>query len=109
MAGLSRRQFVTRVGTLAAAWGIAPQVLGHALVARAQPASGETDVGGTLAQTILRSSTGPGRYRVLAAGPGEPYVPRLDILGRAPSASRVQARRSLLYLGHLSDMHVIDA
>ena len=69
MAGLSRRQFVTRVGTLAAAWGIAPQVLGHALVARAQPASGETDVGGTLAQTILRSSTGPGRYRVLAAGP----------------------------------------
>ncbi len=105
MTGLSRRQFVARVGTLAAVWGIAPHVLGQALVARAQPA----DASGTLAQTILRSSTGPGQYRVLGAGPGEPYVPRLDILGRAPQPSRVQTRRSLLYLGHLSDMHVIDA
>jgi metallophosphoesterase (TIGR03767 family) len=50
-----------------------------------------------------------GSYRTLVAGPGEPYLPRLDILGRAPSASRAASRRSLLYFGHLSDMHVIDA
>lgn len=37
MAGLSRRQFIARVGALAAAWGIAPHVLGQALVAHAQP------------------------------------------------------------------------
>ncbi len=50
-----------------------------------------------------------GRYRTLTSGPGEPYLPRLDVLGRPPGTGRSRTRRSLLYLGHLSDMHVIDA
>src|ERR1019366_4153726 len=39
----------------------------------------------------------------------EPYLPRLDVLGHAANSGRAATRRSLLYLGHLSDMHVIDA
>ena len=37
------------------------------------------------------------------------YVVRLDVLGRVPAAARETNRRSLAYLGHFSDMHVMDA
>lgn len=67
------------------------------------------EVPSTLTQTILQGARVSGEYRALVAGPGEPYIPRLDILRREPAAARVAARRSLLYLGHLSDLHVIDA
>lgn len=42
-------------------------------------------------------------------GAGEPYIARLDVLGKEPAADRAKARRSLAYLGHLSDIHIIDA
>lgn len=105
MHGLSRRQFVATVTTLAAAWALDPAILGRRLTAQAAPADGAT----TLQQTILQGSSGTGSYRTLVAGPGEPYLPRLDVLRRAPTPARTQSRRSLLYLGHLSDLHVIDA
>ncbi|MGU3432397.1 TIGR03767 family metallophosphoesterase [Actinomycetes bacterium M1A6_2h] len=105
MTGLSRRQFVTRVGALAALWGVTPDLLGTRLSAQAQAMPT-----GTAVHTILRrSSGGSGRYRTLVAGAGESHVPRVDVLRRSPNTARSASRRSLLYLGHLSDMHVIDA
>jgi len=110
--GLSRRQFLARASAAAAAAGIGLETLGTAAAqatgsAAARAAAG--DVPSTLLQTILRGSLADGRYRRLTTGPGEPYIPRLDVLGTAPDPARASARRSLYYLGHLSDLHVIDA
>lgn len=106
MPGLSRRQFLSRVSALAAVWGMAPAALGGRLAAAQNlpevPRS-------TLSGTILRREGAARSYRTLAAGPGEAYLPRLDILRAPASPARAGTRRSLLYLGHLSDMHVIDA
>lgn len=118
MSGLTRRQFLARVGVLAAATGLGADALGRALSASAvvSPAvprlARETVAGSvrsTLQQTILQGGVQKGSYRTLTLGPGEPYIPRLDILRRAPRVGRVDDRRSLFYLGHLSDLHVIDA
>lgn len=106
MPGLSRRQFVSRVGLLAALWGMAPGTLGGRLAAaRTAPEVPPS----TLSGTILRNGGDAHSYRTLAAGPGEHHLPRMDVLRASPSPARVNARRSLLYLGHLSDMHIIDA
>ncbi|HOZ60354.1 MAG TPA: hypothetical protein PKY70_19395, partial [Nakamurella multipartita] len=110
MPGLSRRRFAASVAGLAAALALDPAMLGSRLAAAAVPSMASS----TLLVTVRQGSeaartSGTGSYRTLVAGPGEPYVPRLDVLGRAPDAGRTAARRSLLYLGHLSDMHVIDA
>jgi len=109
MPGLSRRQFLVRASTLAAITGLSLDVLGPRLAASAASAAPISDVPSTLLQTILQGRTTAGSYRALTTGPGEPYIPRLDVLGRVPDAARAQSRRSLLYLGHLSDLHVIDA
>lgn len=103
--GLSRRQFLTGTAALAAAAALPFDLLGERLAASASPA----DVPTTLLQTIRQGAIAQGQYRTLTTGPGEPYVPRLDVLRRAPAAARAARRRSLLYLGHLSDLHVIDA
>ena len=101
---------MARVGALAALTGVDVSVLSSSLSAAAPTAPpAETDVPSTLTQTILQSTRGTRSYRTLVAGPGESYIPRLDVLKRSPSTSRAAARRSLLYLGHLSDLHVIDA
>ena len=106
MSGLTRRQFLAYAAAAAAALGLNPDAVGRAL---AEGAAAPADVPSTLLQTILYGSVQKGSYRTLSAGPGEAYVPRLDVLRRAPDASRASRRRSLLYLGHLSDLHVIDA
>jgi hypothetical protein len=105
MAGLSRRQFMTAVTVLAAAASIPADVLGRAMAASPVPVEPPS----TLLRTILQGRVLSGSYRGLTAGPGEPYLPRTDILGADPSPDRSASRRSLLYLGHLSDLHVIDA
>lgn len=105
MGGLSRRGFLASVSALSGAFALDPEVLGTLLSRRAEV----VEVGSTLDSTVLQGTGGTGEYRTLTAGPGEPYLPRLDLLGRVPPAARATNRRSLLYLGHLSDLHVIDA
>ncbi|MGK9148168.1 TIGR03767 family metallophosphoesterase [Plantibacter flavus] len=117
MPGLSRRQFMTRAAVIAAATGLDLDLLGPRLATVAAAATtapatvlpGNQDIPTTLLQTIRQGGVTAGRYRTLTTGPGEPYLPRLDILRATPTANRQAARRSLLYLGHLSDLHVIDA
>lgn len=105
MAGLSRRGFLAATAGLATVWGIPQHVLGQALAAPLRPA----DVPTTLRETIRQRAVGTRQYRSLATAPGEPYVPRYDLLGRAADAGRVGRRRSLLYLGHMTDIHIMDA
>jgi metallophosphoesterase (TIGR03767 family) len=105
VSGLSRRRFLTAVAALGTTWNLAPQVVGEALAAPTEPG----EVSSTLLQTILQGSVRSGSYRGLIAGPGEPYLARLDVLRTSPDGTRNRHRRSLLFLGHLSDMHVMDA
>lgn len=109
MAGLTRRQFLARASVLAAAAGIEFDTLAPYLSAGSANAAPLADIPTTLLQTILQGGIREGRYRTLVTGPGEAHVPRLDVLRAKPAASRTASRRSLLYLGHLSDLHVIDA
>ena len=106
MPGLSRRQFLAAASALAAATGLELETLAPTLAARAVPAA---DAPSTLLGTVLQGGVVKGKYRSLTSGPGEPYIPRIDVLGRTPDAARASTRRSLLYLAHLSDMHVIEA
>lgn len=105
MAGLSRREFLALVATLSAGWGVSYQLLGSALAVPRTAADAPT----TLRETVRLGAVQQGQYRTLTSAPGEPYVTRLDVLGREPAAGRVNARRSLAYLGHFSDIHVMDA
>lgn len=105
MGALSRREFIATTGVLAGAFAIPQQLLGKALAAPLAPSQAPT----TLQQTVrLGKQTGPQFYELVAA-PGEPYIPRIDITGKEPSPQRVNARRSLAYLGHFSDIHIVDA
>lgn len=105
MPGLSRRAFLATVAGLSAAWAIPRQVLGAALAGPAVPGDGPS----TLQQTIRMGPVQQGSYRTLVPAPGEPYYPRLDIIRTLPDPAREGRRRSLLYIGHLSDLHIIDA
>ncbi len=60
---------------------------------------------GTAATTVLTGLPGPGGYRRLGLGPGEPEMVRTDLGGREPSPRL----RSLLAFIHLSDLHITDA
>lgn len=51
---------------------------------------------------------GSGRYQRLDWAPGEPHLLRTD-LGAVPAPERAAKRRSLLYIGHHTDVHVCDA
>lgn len=105
MSGLSRRGFLALTGGLAAAWSLPMARLGAALAEPLTPA----DVPTTLRETIRQQPTGNRQYRALATAPGEAPAPRYDLLGRTAEAARAGSRRSIAYLGHMSDMHVIDA
>lgn len=106
MAGLSRRRFLAAVGAAAAAWRLAPADLGRVLAVSQDPAT--TTGITTLDRTIRMTAPSVRQYRTLAEAPGEPFVERLDVLGREPDAARVGRRRSLAYLGHLTDIHIQD-
>ena len=105
---LSRRQFLLQSALLAAATGLSLDDLAPRLAA-GTAATSTSDIPTTLLQTIRQGSIVKGQYRGLTTGPGEAYIPRLDVLRATPSMTRKAARRSLLYMGHLSDLHVIDA
>ena len=107
MGGLSRREFLASVSALAAAWGLPQEQVGALL---AQPAlATATTEGTTLERTIRFATAAERQYRKLLSAPGEEYVVRLDVLGREAAAARTTARRSLYYLGHFSDIHLMDA
>lgn len=105
LAGFSRRSFLAMVGTLAAVWALPKESLAQVLTSVRQ-----SDIMTTLTQTI-RFSASPvkGEYRTLVLAPGEPYLPRFDIIGREANPVRTTVRRSLGYFAHLSDIHLIDA
>jgi len=105
MTGLSRRAFLATVAGLSAAWAIPRQVIGDALASSTGPGSGTS----TLQQAIAIGPKTNGNYRTLVARSGEPHVPRADLLGAAPAGARATSRRSLLYLAHVTDVHVMDA
>ena len=105
MASLSRRAFVSLVGGLSAAWAIPAGVLGSVLAAA--PARGEGR--STLSEGIALGPVVNRNYRRLVTRDGEPHIARIDLTGTKPDAGRTTRRRSLLYLGHMSDIHIIDA
>jgi metallophosphoesterase (TIGR03767 family) len=62
----------------------------------------------TLDRTLLRGQPGAGGYRPIVNGPGEPHLVRDDLIGSRPPA-RHGARRPIIALGQLTDMHIMDA
>jgi metallophosphoesterase (TIGR03767 family) len=64
--------------------------------------------GTTLERTLVLGATGPGGYRPIVEGAGEPYLRRDDLAAHAPTAAPAQ-RRALLAFAHLTDSHIIDA
>lgn len=105
MAGLSRRAFLATVAALSAAWAIPRDALGGVLSAPAATGSGVS----TLQQAIAIGPVANRQYRNLVARSGEPHLARLDLLGKEADPAREARRRSILYLGHLSDIHLMDA
>ncbi len=107
MGGLSRRKFVKITAALAVASALPVDFLGRALAQTAVPSDAAAT---TLTGTIRKASKATKlQYHKLVNAPGESFVERLDTLGRAPDVGRETARRSLVYLGHFTDIHVIDA
>lgn len=104
MAGLSRRAFLATVAGLSATWALPRHALGAALATDLEPSQAPS----TLQQTIRVGPVQRGGYRSLVAGPGEPFYPRIDLTREVPDPGRAGRRRSLLYLGHLSDIHIMD-
>ncbi|GAA1909730.1 TIGR03767 family metallophosphoesterase [Streptomyces sodiiphilus] len=68
----------------------------------AGPPTGTT----TLSRTLLPGQPGPGGYRLLTSGPGEPHLVRGDLGGGSGLTAR---SRPLLAFAQLSDLHIIDA
>ncbi|MDP3973190.1 MAG: hypothetical protein Q8P61_09820, partial [Candidatus Nanopelagicales bacterium] len=106
MSGLTRRTFLATTAALSTAWALPTELLGSALAAPPKPSTAPS----TLQQTIRQQIT-PVRdkYRLLAGAPGEPHLVRNDLMNADPDPKRVSRRRSLLYAGHFSDIHLIDA
>lgn len=105
MSGMTRRAFLATTSTLAAAWAIPHQAFAATVAAPAKPA----DIPSTLQQTIRFTDPVCRNYRHLVAGPGQAYITRVDVLGKEPNPDRAKSRRSLLYIGHLTDIHIIDS
>lgn len=105
MPGLSRRRFIQTVGGVAVAFGVPASAVAEVLLA---PRAVGADVPGSTLAATIRPFSAQGRFKRLGSGPGEPFLLRED-LGAQVSQGRVTQRRSLLYLGQLSDTHVKDS
>ena len=106
MSGLTRRGFLGVTAAVAASFSLPQQALARALLEPAAPA----DVPTTLQQTVLQRTVVQNKFfRTLTSGPGEEIAVRTDLVAADPSPARVPARRSIAYLGHTSDIHIIDA
>ena len=100
MVQITRRNLL-RTGLAAAAVAgiIRPQT---ALAAGSLSATGTT-----LARTWQRGPAGPGGYRKVIEGPGEPHTVRTEFA--TPAADRATRRRGVLAFAQLSDVHIVDA
>jgi metallophosphoesterase (TIGR03767 family) len=63
--------------------------------------------GTTLTNTLLLGPAGPGGYRPIVVGPGEPYLRRTDLMPVPPAA--MSTRRPVLAFAHFTDIHIVDA
>ena len=108
-----------------------------AVVAVTRPDTGfapAAPVGTTLEGTLVGGPAGPGGYRPIVPGPGEPYLVREELGARpveiaaasaspagplvaeavatravvAGAAAAARARRSILAFAHLTDIHLVD-
>ena len=84
VAGLSRRAFLSQAAALAALTGVETHTLGGLLAAPLVPTA---DAVSTLVGTVRQGAVTTGSYRRLVSGPGEPYLARLDVLGRRRTTS----------------------
>ena len=84
------------------ALGAFPSRTAYASVPRIDPR------GTTLEATVLHGAAGPGGYRRLVHGPGEPHLVRTD-LGVAAGARRAATRRALVAFGQFTDTHLQDS
>ena len=105
MSQLSRRAFLGATAGLATAFAVPQDALAQALTNPAPKSLLPT----TLEQTVRLATKGNIDYFPLVSAAGEPYAVRTDILGKNPAPSRAKSKRSLAYLGHFSDIHIIDA
>ena len=107
MGQLTRREFLQRSAVLAAAVGLGPEAAARALAA---PSLDLASAPTTLLQTILQgaASRGPLPHAGRRAR-ASPTSRGSTCCAARPTRARSASRRSLLYLGHLSDLHVIDA
>ena len=106
MAGLTRRGFLGLTAALGATLGLPRDYVARVAAQPLAPAEVPT----TLQQTILQRATPENRnYRLLTSGPGDSFIVRPDLLGADPAPERTGTRRSLAYVGHTSDIHIIDA
>lgn len=90
---------------LAAAFAVPREALAAVAASPLRPA----DIPSTLQQTFRFTAPVYNKYRKLVNAPGEPYLPRYDLLGKVADPKRTSTRRSLIYVGHLTDIHMIDA
>ena len=115
--GMSRRQFIQRVGAAAGTtlplWALAAacagddEASGPTTSGTAVTVPGSKEERRTTLDATIALAAGSG-YRALQWAAGEPFLVR-DDLGATPGSDRAKDRRSVLYLGQLSDTHVIDA
>lgn len=106
MSKLTRRSFIALTTALAGTFAIPKHVLGASLSAPLKP---NTDAPTTLRETVRLGPVLRNQYRQLAAAAGEPYLQRTDLVAGKSSSVAANQRRSLAYLGHFSDIHLIDA
>lgn len=83
---------------------LAVLILFLAAVALASAAVSDTEGQTTISQRIVPA--GPGSYRFLQLGEGEPYTVREELAGANPE--RTEKRTSLTYFGQLSDFQLAD-
>jgi len=106
LSGLTRRAFLATTAALSGAWALPSEFLGSALAAPTKPSTAPSTLQKTIRQKITPQK---GKFRLLADAPGEPHQVRSDLMKTGPDPKRQARRRSLLYAGHFSDVHLIDA
>ncbi len=102
---LTRRQFLGAASGLALTWGLPVDLVAGRLGQPAAPAEVTT----SLVRTIRKAPAGRTPYRRLVERSGEPFTVREDLILHPPAPGRANTRRSLLYMGQFTDIHIVDA